>query len=172
MDSLFFDFSSLHKKLQQLMREELSTLREVFDLMKEEERNHHSMFFLNKKALTQKKSEINKRLKNLQKERSYLTKTLSQSYFSETKTTHFNSVFFNKMIEKDEENSLETFHLRDQILHFMKCIRQQKERLMHLKKQAEGPQPPTKLMPSKKAVNQLQQTQTLSLDMSSDGLDS
>jgi len=137
MDSLFFDFSFLHKKLQELMREELSTLREVFDLMKEEEHNHHSTALINKKAVSLKKTTINKRLKLLQKERSCLTKTLSQSYFCETKTTHFNSVFFNKIIEKDEENSLETFHLRDQIMHFMKCIRQQKERLSQLKKQVD-----------------------------------
>lgn len=56
MDTLFSDFSSLHKKLQQLMREELSTLREVFDLMKEEELVHNSMPSLNKKAFSEKKS--------------------------------------------------------------------------------------------------------------------
>lgn len=171
MDSLFSDFSFLHKQLQQLMRDELSALREVFDLMKEEELVHNSMPSLNKKVFAEKKNQINKRLKTLQKERSHLTKSLGQSYFSEIKTTHFNSVFFNKIIEKDEENSLETFHLRDQILHFMKCIRQQKERLTHLKKQAESPINCVKLQPAKKPYKQLQQTQTLSLDLPTDAFE-
>jgi hypothetical protein len=169
MDMLFFDFSSLHKKLQQLMREELSTLREVFDMMKEEELIEKTLQPLSKKAFFEKKTEINKRLKSLQKERLYLTKTLGQSYFSENKTTHFNSPFFNKIIEKDEENSLETFHLRDQILHFMKCIRQQKERLVHMKKQIESPCQQSQPQQIKKAAKHFQQTQTISLDTPSDG---
>jgi len=169
MDTLFFDFSSLHKKLQQLMREELSTLREVFDMMKEEELIKKSLQPLSKKAFSEKKTEINKRLKSLQKERLHLTKRLGQSYFCENKTTHFNSPFFNKIIEKDEENSLETFHLRDQILHFMKCIRQQKERLVLIKKQIEPPSQNSQPQQMKTVAKHLQQTQTISFDIPSDG---
>lgn len=168
MDPSFFDFSLLHKQLQTLMREELSTLREVFDLMKEEEHHHIQSNLTSKKIICEKKTEINKRLKHLQKARSDITKTLGQTYFTTAKTTHFNSVFFNKIIEKDEENSLETFHLRDQILHFMKIIRQQKQRLVCLKKHTEASQLSLQLEPIKPMKKQYPKTQTIYIDSPTD----
>lgn len=170
MDPLYFDFTSLHKQLQQLMKEELVTLRAVFDMMKEEEMHASCSFYDQKKAFKEKKTAMNKRLKALQKQRLFLTKSLGQSSLTEKKTMHFNSPIFNKLIEKDEENALETFHLRDQILHFMKCIKDHKQRLLQRKPSGELFAAPEKMQKEKKPRPQSQQTQTLSLDSSTDGL--
>lgn len=122
----------LHKELQRIMQEELKMLREVLSMMKEEENALIQNNFPSKKLICSRRSCLNKQLKSLQKERNYLTKALTQAAHKDFYIHHFNSKNFNLLISEDEENALETFHLRDQILHLMKSIRQQKDRIATL----------------------------------------
>ena len=165
MYSDFLDFGSMHKKLQELMKKELCALRTILDLLKEEELAYMTKDLSLKKNLFLKKNETNKGLKQIQKERCALTKSLAETFAKESKTYHFNSSVFNHLISKDHENSVETFHLRDQILHFMKTIRFQKERLLSLKNQPESRQ---SFMPAKslgrKAIKKPHQIQTIPLE--------
>lgn len=137
MDEKSLDFFLDHKILQETMKQEITALRGVLDLMKEEEIFYSSQKNTAKKTLLEKKAEANKKLKTIQKKRSEIIKKITRQFFNETTKSHFNSSCFNAIIRKDEENSLETFHLRDQILNFMKIIKNQKERLISLKKQPE-----------------------------------
>jgi hypothetical protein len=122
-------WSSLHKQLQDIMKEELKMLREVFSIMKEEEEALLHKDFLSKKTIGSKRCLLNKQLKSLQRERSYLTKALVKTSNQALYVHHFNSKNFNLLISQDEDNAVETFHLRDQILYLMKNIKQLKERI-------------------------------------------
>lgn len=164
----FLDFSFMHKKLQELMKKELDTLRSVLDLLKEEEIAYLKDDISHKKNLFLKKNETNKALKKLQKERNALTKSLAETTNSLPKHSHLNSEAFNTIISKDHENSVETFHLRDQIMHFMKTIKTQKERLICLKKQTDSRGHGMQLdLAPRKLVKKNRQIQTLPLESSS-----
>jgi hypothetical protein len=123
------DWSSKHKQLQIIMKEELEMLRELLSALYEEEANLLQGFSTSSKGRSSKRSLINKQLKLIQKKRNDLTKLLGSSSPQAVNVHHFNSKTFNELIAKDEECSMETFALRDQIINIMKIIRQYKERI-------------------------------------------
>jgi flagellar biosynthesis/type III secretory pathway chaperone len=134
MTDNLFHWDTLHKQLQDIMKEELNMLREVLSMMRQEEEALIQRNILSKKSFGSKRSSLNKQLKILQKERSCLTKALTQAANKDFYIHHFNSKNFNILISQDEDNSVETFHLRDQILHLMKNIKRQKDRIATLVK--------------------------------------
>jgi len=148
------------KRLQEIMKEEISALRSLFDLMKEEEIliNYQKPFC--KKTFSTKKNEVCKKLRMIQKRRHEITKKITEDCVEDPIKADFNSNFFNHIIRKDIENSLETFHLRDQVIHFMKIIKTQKELLMTLKKPSQGSMM-IEVCEEKKKVQKLSQTQIL-----------
>lgn len=158
MSEHLLNWDTLHKELQHIMKEELNMLREVLSMMREEEEALLRQNLLSKKTIGSKRSSLNKQLKNLQKERSLLTKALTQAANKDFYIHHFNSKNFNLLISEDEENSVETFHLRDQILHLMKSIRQQKDRIAKLLKESmNGPSVGMEMIPiCKQPVRKIQ----------------
>lgn len=127
MSELHKLFVSTHKKLQEILKEELTILRSLFDLMKEEEIAFLKNKGIAKENLKEEKSETNKKLKLIQKQRHQVTQTLLDEVTTSKRKEHFNSLLFNQIVSKDEENSVETFHLRDQVLNFIEKIEKQKE---------------------------------------------
>ncbi len=128
------DWSLLHKQLQNIMKEELDMLRELLSALHEEEDNLLQGLSIPSKSRSSKRALINKQLKIVQKKRNCLTKALGKSLPQAVNIHHFNSKTFNELIAKDEECSMETFSLRDQIINIMKIIRQYKERIDKLTK--------------------------------------
>jgi|GEM_PF-1341427 len=169
MSDSLLNWDALHKELQHIMKEELAMLREVLSMMREEESSLLQKNLPSKKNLSSKRSSLNKQLKLLQKERSQLTKALTQAANKDFYIHHFNSKNFNLLIAEDEENSVETFHLRDQILHLMKSVRQQKERIATLLKNGSSNSPMSvEMIPIVKPVESLRRTQTIPNDDSSE----
>jgi len=128
------DWDVLHKQLQDIMKQELSLLRELLSAMHEEEAILLQGLPTPSNPRSSKRYLINKQLKLVQKKRNYLTKALGKSSPQTVNIHHFNSKTFNELIAKDQESSVETFSLRDQIITIMKTIRQYKERLGNLTK--------------------------------------
>jgi hypothetical protein len=120
-------FVSTHKKLQELLKEELMILRSLFDLMIEEEIAFLKNKGIAKENLKEEKSETSKKLKLIQKQRHQVTQSLLHEFAVPKRKEHFNSQLFNQIVSKDQENSVETFHLRDQVLNFIEKIEKQKE---------------------------------------------
>ncbi|MBM3191991.1 MAG: hypothetical protein FJZ63_05005, partial [Chlamydiae bacterium] len=128
------DWHALHKQLQETMKEELTKLRELLGLLKQEENVLLQGQALPPYSKTSPRYLINKQLKLLQKRRSALTRALGKTGTQVLYIHHFNSKNFNVLIAQDEDNAVETFSLRDQILSIMKIVRQYKERLDTLSK--------------------------------------
>ena len=123
------DWDLLHKQLQDVMKQELTTLRELLSALREEEETLSQGSFLPPYSRCSKRNLINKQLKLIQKERNYLTKSLGKTFTQIVNIHHFNSKNFNALIAKDEDNAMETFSLRDQIIDLMKIVRQYKEQI-------------------------------------------
>lgn len=158
-------WTTVHKQLQDIMKEELKMLREVFSTMKEEETALIQRNLVSKKIIGSKRCSLNKQLKLLQKERSTLTKALVKTLNKDLYIHHFNSKNFNFIISQDEDNAVETFHLRDQILYLMKNIKQLKDRIAKLVKGGEeSSYLPLEAMPSCKQKNASKRIQTINTD--------
>lgn len=158
-------WTCLHKQLQDIMKQELKMLREVWSVMKEEEEALMQRNLISKKAISSKRCFLNKQLKLLQKERSSLTKSLINNFNKDLYIHHFNSKNFNILISQDEDNAVETFHLRDQILHLMKNIKQLKDRITTLVKNGESDSYSSlELRPSSKHENFSKKVQTINSD--------
>lgn len=155
-----FEWDFLHKQLQDLMKQELHMLREVLSSMKQEEEAILQGITVSRKALSSQRAPLNKRLKQLQKERSSITKALVQTLSEEIYIHHFNSKNFNLLISRDEDNAVETFNLRDQILHLMKTIKQQRDRLSKLSYHGENQTMPGQLQINSFPTKPLQALQT------------
>lgn len=159
------EWSCLHKQLQDIMKQELKMLRDVWGAMKEEEEALLQRNLVSKKIIKSKRCFLNKQLKIIQKERSNLTKSLVTTLNKDFYIHHFNSKNFNLLISQDEENSVETFHLRDQILHLMKNIKQLKDRIATLMEHAEdSPCLSLEALPSSKQENFSKKIQTINTD--------
>ena len=168
MTNHVLQWTCLHKQLQDIMKEELKMLREVLSAMKEEEHALMQRNLISKKVIKTRRCFLNKQLKILQKERSSLTKSIATTFDKDLYIHHFNSKNFNLLISKDGDNAVETFHLRDQILHLMKNIKQLKDRITILVKSGDSepygdPYLSLEILPScKKQGNK--RTQTINSD--------
>lgn len=162
------NWNLLHKQLQNIMKEELNMLRELLNTLHEEEENLLQGQSISSKSKSSKRALINKQLKIVQKKRNCLTKALGKSLPQAVNIHHFNSKTFNDLIARDEECSMETFSLRDQIINIMKIIRQYKERIDKLTKYPDtSSYLITNSLSSTKKTNQ--KTQVLNIEDQSNG---
>lgn len=123
------NLQTIHLKLQEVMRLELSLLREILSLMKEEE---NALLEQNKElhaSLFSKRAELKQKVKNVQKIRRQATKKLFKDSTQTVDLHHFNSKIFDDLVAQDEENASETFSLREQILKIIQHIDAQKHRI-------------------------------------------
>lgn len=117
----------LEQRLIEVMRLELSLLREVLHLLKEEEeallKNNQDLA----KSIIKRCSELRRRLKQVQKERRVAIKHFCKKVHKDIDLHQFNSKVFEELSTSDEFG-LETLNLKEQILKLNSHIDEQKKR--------------------------------------------
>lgn len=156
-------WSSLHFELQDLMKEELSMLREVLTSLKEEEKALIQHLEISQENSLDKRTSIHKQLKTTQKLRNQKTRELFKIFNKSFDQLSFNSEIFDELIAQDDDNASETLSLRDQILTIMKYIDQMKETLFFL---SSGKASDSKVHPiSRRKITKVQHQKLKTLDL-------
>lgn len=142
--------NAILQKLVGVMRLELSILREILHLLKEEE----DALLKDKKdvakSISLKCSDLKKRVKEVQKTRRTTIKDLLCDVTQDIDLHHFNSEVFGNIIAEDDEFGLETLNLKEQILKIISRIDAQKIRnARRMKPSSEEQELKAKLAPQK-----------------------
>lgn len=116
------------QRLIEVMRLELSLLREILHLLKEEEEALLKDEKDLAKSIVSKCSEIKKRVKEVQKERRHAIRDLLCNVTQDIDLHHFNSEVFENLVSEDDEFGVETLNLKEQILKIISRIDEQKVR--------------------------------------------
>lgn len=116
------------QRLIEVMRLELSLLREILNLLKEEEEALLKDEKDLAKSIVSKCSEMKKSVKEVQKERRHTIRDLLCDVTQDIDLHHFNSDVFENLVSEDDEFGLETLNLKEQILKIISRIDEQKIR--------------------------------------------
>ncbi len=118
------------------MKREVELLRELLGLLKEIEHAILEGLEEHIQELSDQRSSLSKKLKNLQRQRTLATKICFSNEPSKLKEKHLTSELFTETMSKNDELGTQILTLRDQILVLIKKITLQKAQIESVVKQS------------------------------------